>query len=76
MEVLHSQQFIDKAPAAVWAELLDEGRYLCSIRTMYRILAERLEVRERRRQRAIPTTQSRNFWPPARTNAGHGTSPS
>ena len=51
VEVLHSQQFIDKAPAAVWAELLDEGRYLCSIRTMYRILAERLEVRERRRQR-------------------------
>ena len=54
MEVLHSQQFIDKAPAAVWAELLDEGRYLCSIRTMYRILAERLEVRERRRQRRHP----------------------
>ena len=38
VEVLHSRQFIDKAPAAVWAELLDEGRYLCSIRTMYRIL--------------------------------------
>ena len=54
VEVLHSQQFIDKAPAAVWAELLDEGRYLCSIRTMYRILAERLEVRERRRQRRHP----------------------
>ena len=54
MEVLHSRQFIDKAPAAVWAELLDEGRYLCSIRTMYRILAERLEVRERRRQRRHP----------------------
>ena len=50
VEVLHSRRFIDKAPAAVWAELLDEGRYLCSIRTMYRILAERLEVRERRRQ--------------------------
>ena len=54
VEVLHSRQFIDKAPAAVWAELLDEGRYLCSIRTMYRILAERLEVRERRRQRRHP----------------------
>ena len=35
-------------------ELLDEGRYLCSIRTMYRILAKRLEVRERRRQRRHP----------------------
>ena len=54
VEVLHSRQFIDKAPAAVWAELLDEGRYLCSIRTMYRILAKRLEVRERRRQRRHP----------------------
>ena len=54
VEVLHSPRFIDKAPAAVWAELLDEGRYLCSIRTMYRILAERLEVRERRRQRSHP----------------------
>ena len=32
VEVLHSRQFIDKAPAAVWAELLDEERYLCSIR--------------------------------------------
>ena len=52
VEVLHSRQFIDKAPAAVWAELLDEGRYLCSIRTN-RILAERLEVRERRRQRRL-----------------------
>ena len=34
VEVLHSQRFVDKAPATVWAELLDEGRYLCSIRTM------------------------------------------
>jgi len=54
VEVLHSRRFIDKAPAAVWAELLDEGRYLCSIRTMYRILAARLEVKERRRQRRHP----------------------
>ena len=38
VEVLHSRQFIDKAPAAVWAELLDEGRYLCSIlRGLYRV---------------------------------------
>ena len=38
----------------MWAELLDEGRYLCSIRTMYRILKERNEVRERRLQRLHP----------------------
>jgi putative transposase len=47
--VLDSPRFIDKAPAAVYAELLDEGRYLCSVRTMYRLLAARSEVRERRR---------------------------
>ena len=52
--LLHCRRFVDKAPAAVWAELLDEGRYLCSIRTMYRILKERNEVRERRLQRRHP----------------------
>ncbi len=53
-DLLHSRRFVDKAPAAVWAELLDEGSYLCSIRTMYRILGERNEVRERRLQRRHP----------------------
>ena len=57
MDLLHSQRFIDQAPAAIWAELLDEGRYVCSIRTVYRILAERQEVRERRRQRRHPHYQ-------------------
>lgn len=50
VSTLHNPQFIDKAPAAVYAALLDQGRYLCSIRTMYRLLALRNEVRERRRQ--------------------------
>jgi hypothetical protein len=36
--VLNSEQHVDKAPAAVYHELLDEGLYLCSISTMYRIL--------------------------------------
>ncbi len=54
VEVLDSPRFVDKAPAAVWAELLDEGLYLCSIRTMYRILEERWQVRERRRQLRHP----------------------
>ena len=48
LEVLHEPRFVDKAPAEVYATLLDEGRYLCSVRTMYRILAEDGEVRERR----------------------------
>ncbi len=47
--LLDSSRFSDKAPAAIYAELLDEGRYHCSVRTMYRLLASRGEVRERRR---------------------------
>lgn len=50
LEVLHSERFVDKAPATVVATLMDEGAYLCSTRTAYRILAGAGEVRERRRQ--------------------------
>ena len=50
IEVLHAPRFVDLAPAEVYATLLDEGRYLCSERTMYRVLAEHQEVRERRDQ--------------------------
>lgn len=52
--VLHEQRFADKAPAQVWATLLDEGTYLCSESTMYRVLRERGEVHERRRQATHP----------------------
>jgi putative transposase len=49
---LHSERFADSSPAQVWATLLDEGRYLASERTMYRLLAaEHGRVRERRAQR-------------------------
>jgi putative transposase len=54
LEVLHQERFIDRAPAEVYATLLDEGLYLCSIRTMYRILASEGEVRERRNQLRRP----------------------
>lgn len=54
LEVLHSERFIDHSPAQVWATLLDEGRYLASERTMYRILAEQGESRERRNQLTHP----------------------
>lgn len=50
LEVLHEPRFIDLAPAQVFAALLEEGRYLCSIRTMHRILAKNAELRERRNQ--------------------------
>jgi putative transposase len=54
LRVLHSKRFVDKAPAAVWATLLDEEIYYCSIRTMYRILSAHGEVRERRNQLRHP----------------------
>jgi putative transposase len=53
-EVLTSERFVDCSPAQVWATLLDDGRYLCSERTMYRVLNERGEVRERRDQLRHP----------------------
>jgi putative transposase len=54
LEMLHQERFMDKAPAAVYATLLDEGKYLCSMRTMYRILEAAGEVRERRDQLRHP----------------------
>jgi putative transposase len=49
LEVLHSGRFVDMAPPSVYATLLDEGTYLASVPTMYRILRSVDEVRERRR---------------------------
>lgn len=57
LDVLHSERFRDKAPPEVFATLLDEGTYLCSLRTMYRILEESGEVRERRDQLRHPSYQ-------------------
>jgi putative transposase len=54
LEVLTGERFADQAPHQVWAQLLDEGVYLCSIRTMYRILAEHGAVKERRDQLRHP----------------------
>ena len=53
-DLLHAERFVDKAPAQVYAILLDEDIYHCSIRTMHRILAARHEVRERRNQLRHP----------------------
>jgi putative transposase len=51
---LHEERFQDRSPAAVYATLLDEGEYLCSIRSMYRLLEKRGESRERRDQLIHP----------------------
>lgn len=55
LEVLHSKGFVDKAPQEVYAALLDEGQYLCSIRTMYRLLDGQNEVKDRRDQLRHPS---------------------
>jgi putative transposase len=54
LDVLHSERFIDCAPPEIYASLLDEGRYVGSVSTMYRILAAEHEVRERRDQARHP----------------------
>lgn len=69
-QILNSERFADQAPREVYATLLDEGQYLCSWRTMYRILDENQEVRERRNQLRHPTyvkpellaTQPNQLW--------------
>ena len=55
--VLNSERFQDCSPAAIQATLLDEGRYLCSTRTMYRVLEEDGATRERRDQLVHPRYQ-------------------
>jgi len=57
VEALHAERFADKAPPQVFAMLLDEGTYHCSIRTMYRVLTSHREVRERRNQLRRPNYQ-------------------
>jgi putative transposase len=67
---LESDEFVDEAPATVYAKLLDQGTYLASISTMYRVLHEHDEVRERRRQATHPAhkkpeliaTEANSVW--------------
>ncbi len=54
LAVLHEERFQDRAPAAIHATLLDQGQYLCSTRTMYRLLHQLGESRERRDQLVHP----------------------
>ena len=56
-DTLCSERFVDRAPAEVVATLLDEDVYLCSERTMYRVLDSREAVQERRAQRSHPRIQ-------------------
>ena len=70
MAYLRDPRFVDRAPAQVYATLLDDGTYVCSVRTMYRLLATFHEVRARRAQRvhrpyAVPrlvATRPNQVW--------------
>lgn len=57
LNILHSERFVDKAPGEIVPTLLDEGTYFCSERTMYRILAEQNELKERRQLSRLGTYQ-------------------
>jgi putative transposase len=57
LDILHNERFVDRAPYEIYATLLDEGQYHCSIRTMYRILDDNKEVKERRNQLSHPAYQ-------------------
>jgi putative transposase len=57
LDQLNSERFADQSPLQVYSKLLDEGDYLCSVRTMYRILADNQSSRERRNQLKHPNYQ-------------------
>ena len=56
-QVLNSPEHVDEAPATVYAKLLDQGVYLASVPTMYRLLRDHDEVHERRRQATHPAAK-------------------
>ena len=76
LDQLNSERFLDQAPAEVYATLLDEGQYFCSARTMYRILDQHDQVRERRNQLTHPAYQKPELLAPRPIRSGAGTSPS
>jgi putative transposase len=74
LATLNHESFVDKSVAQVWATLLDEGSYLCSESTMYRILGEAGGARERHRQATHPRGPGRSWSPTHRGRCGPGTS--
>lgn len=74
--LLNSERFVDSSPRQVYGTLLDEGRYLCSVSTMYRILQAHREVRERRNQKQNPVYKKPELLATAPIRCGLGISPS
>ena len=63
LHMLNCDRFVDQPPLQIYPTLLEEGRYLCSVSTMYRVLRENAQVKDRRRQarhppRAVPELQA------------------
>ena len=54
LDVLHSDEYLDASPAEVYSDMLSNGKRICSIRTMYRVLESANEVRERRNRARLP----------------------
>ena len=75
-EVLDSPRFVDQPPLQVYAQLLDEDTYLCSVSSMYRILGEHRQVRERRRLARHPARVRPELVAQPRGRCSAGTSPS
>ena len=77
LALLHSERFVDSSPAQVWATLLDEGRYLASERTMYRLWPRTTAGSgSGATSSPIPATRGRSCSPSSRMSCGRGTSPS
>ncbi len=72
---LHTPRFADQTPTKVYATLLDEGVYLCSVRTMYPIRAAHGEVAERAASVATRSIKNPNCWPKGPIKYGRGASP-
>jgi putative transposase len=75
LAALRSERFVDCSPAQAYFTLLDEGTYLASVSSFYRILRAHDEVRERRRQATHPAKVNPSSSPAARSKFGRGTSP-
>ena len=69
---LHSERFVDMSPTEALAPLLDDGRYLGSISTFYRLLRQGGESRDRRRQPPTRLPRNRNWLPTSRIRCGRG----
>lgn len=76
INLLNSERYMDQAPREIYATLLDEGTYLCSVRTMYRLLETEGELQERRDQLRHPSYRKPELLATAPNRVCPGVSPS